>query len=75
MFGSAAPPVFDVAKTIQDPQQQFWNVCLRLTHAGQACGFDGGDARGLEPAVRGAMHGGDRVCCAVEGVGRLLPFP
>lgn len=31
LFGSAAPPVFDVAQTIQEAQRQGWDVCLGLT--------------------------------------------
>ncbi|MFF4361018.1 flavoprotein [Streptomyces sp. NPDC001604] len=31
LFGSAAPPVFDVAKTIRHAQHQGWDVCLGLT--------------------------------------------
>ncbi|WP_370251631.1 flavoprotein [Streptomyces sp. V4I8] len=31
LFGSAAPPVFDVAKVIHDAQSRGWDVCLGLT--------------------------------------------
>ncbi|MER7000093.1 flavoprotein [Streptomyces sp. NPDC000410] len=31
MFGSAAPPVFDVARVIEDAQGRGWDVCLGLT--------------------------------------------
>ncbi|MFE0106341.1 flavoprotein [Streptomyces sp. NPDC059009] len=31
LFGSAAPPVFDVAKVIEDAQQRGFDVCLGLT--------------------------------------------
>jgi hypothetical protein len=31
LFGSAAPPVFDVAKVIEDAQQRGFEVCLGLT--------------------------------------------
>lgn len=31
LFGSAAPPVFDVASTIESAQAQGWDVCLGLT--------------------------------------------
>ncbi|WP_409472821.1 flavoprotein [Streptomyces sp. HC307] len=31
LFGSAAPPVFDVAMVIQDAQDRGWDVCLGLT--------------------------------------------
>ncbi|MFI7355055.1 flavoprotein [Streptomyces avidinii] len=31
LFGSAAPPVFDVARVIEDAQSRGWDVCLGLT--------------------------------------------
>jgi hypothetical protein len=31
LFGSAAPPVLDVARVIQDAQDAGWDVCLGLT--------------------------------------------
>ncbi|GGK63631.1 flavoprotein [Streptomyces flaveus] len=31
LFGSAAPPVFDVGRVIQDAQARGWDVCLGLT--------------------------------------------
>lgn len=31
LFGSAAPPVFDVAEVIMDAQARGWHVCLGLT--------------------------------------------
>ncbi|MFC9810450.1 flavoprotein [Streptomyces virginiae] len=31
LFGSAAPPVFDVARVIEDAQARGWDVCLGLT--------------------------------------------
>jgi hypothetical protein len=31
LFGSAAPPVFDVARVIEDAQQRGFDVCLGLT--------------------------------------------
>ncbi|MEV7960435.1 flavoprotein [Streptomyces sp. NPDC058316] len=31
LFGSAAPPVFDVARVIADAQARGWDVCLGLT--------------------------------------------
>lgn len=31
LFGSAAPPIFDVAKVIGDAQADGWDVCLGLT--------------------------------------------
>lgn len=31
LFGSAAPPVFDVARVIEDAQGRGWDVCLGLT--------------------------------------------
>ena len=31
LFGSAAPPVFDVAKVIESAQADGWDVCLGLT--------------------------------------------
>ncbi|MFE5860074.1 flavoprotein [Streptomyces virginiae] len=31
LFGSAAPPVFDVASVIEDAQSRGWDVCLGLT--------------------------------------------
>lgn len=31
LFGSAAPPVFDVDKVIRDAQARGWDVCLGLT--------------------------------------------
>ena len=31
LFGSAAPPVFDVAKVIADAQERGFDVCLGLT--------------------------------------------
>ncbi|WP_328335928.1 MULTISPECIES: flavoprotein [unclassified Streptomyces] len=31
LFGSAAPPVFDVAHVIEDAQARSWDVCLGLT--------------------------------------------
>lgn len=31
LFGSAAPPVFDVDKVIRDAQDRGWDVCLGLT--------------------------------------------
>ncbi|MFI8447995.1 flavoprotein [Streptomyces erythrochromogenes] len=33
LFGSAAPPVFDVAHVIEDAQARGWDVCLGLTPA------------------------------------------
>jgi phosphopantothenoylcysteine synthetase/decarboxylase len=33
LFGSAAPPVFDVARVIEDAQQRGFDVCLGLTPA------------------------------------------
>ncbi|MHC0432921.1 flavoprotein [Streptomyces sp. O3] len=33
LFGSAAPPVFDVAKVIEDAQRRGFDVCLGLTPA------------------------------------------
>lgn len=33
LFGSAAPPVFEVANVIADAQQRGWDVCLGLTPA------------------------------------------
>lgn len=31
LFGSAAPPVFDAARVIEDAQARGWDVCLGLT--------------------------------------------
>ncbi|MFG2971663.1 flavoprotein [Streptomyces sp. NPDC048331] len=31
LFGSAAPPVFDIARVIEDAQSRGWDVCLGLT--------------------------------------------
>lgn len=31
LFGSAAPPVFDIAGVIEDAQSRGWDVCLGLT--------------------------------------------
>ncbi|WP_328404359.1 flavoprotein [Streptomyces sp. NBC_00390] len=31
LFASAAPPVFDIAKVIEDAQTRSWDVCLGLT--------------------------------------------
>ncbi|MFD0269116.1 flavoprotein [Streptomyces sp. NPDC127106] len=31
LFGSAAPPVFDIARVIEDAQARGWDVCLGLT--------------------------------------------
>lgn len=31
LFGSAAPPVFDIARVIDDAQADGWDVCLGLT--------------------------------------------
>ncbi|WP_327314821.1 flavoprotein [Streptomyces sp. NBC_01235] len=31
LFGSAAPPVFDIANVIEDAQARGWDVCLGLT--------------------------------------------
>lgn len=31
LFGSAAPPVFDVARVIEEAQSRGWDVCLGLT--------------------------------------------
>ncbi|MFJ3693002.1 flavoprotein [Streptomyces sp. NPDC090052] len=31
LFGSAAPPVFDIARVIEDAQAHGWDVCLGLT--------------------------------------------
>ncbi|MCI3273430.1 flavoprotein [Streptomyces cylindrosporus] len=31
LFGSAAPPVFDIAATVEEAQHQGWDVCLGLT--------------------------------------------
>ncbi|MFJ9036027.1 flavoprotein [Streptomyces sp. NPDC102406] len=31
LFGSAAPPVFDIAKVIESAQAEGWDVCLGLT--------------------------------------------
>lgn len=44
LFGSAAPPVFDVAKVIEDAQARGWEVCLGLTPAA---------ARWLAPSLDG----------------------
>jgi hypothetical protein len=44
LFCSAAPPVFDVAKVIEDAQARGWDVCLGLTPTA---------ARWLEPSLEG----------------------
>lgn len=31
LFGSAAPPVFELAGVIEDAQERGWDVCLGLT--------------------------------------------
>jgi phosphopantothenoylcysteine synthetase/decarboxylase len=44
LFCSAAPPVFDVARVIEDAQARGWDVCLGLTPSA---------ARWLEPSLDG----------------------
>ncbi|WP_391653575.1 flavoprotein [Streptomyces tamarix] len=44
LFCSAAPPVFDVARVIEDAQARGWDVCLGLTPTA---------ARWLEPSLDG----------------------
>ncbi|WP_236240902.1 flavoprotein [Streptomyces sp. CC228A] len=44
LFCSAAPPVFDVARVIEDAQTRGWDVCLGLTPTA---------ARWLEPSLEG----------------------
>ncbi|RSS79578.1 flavoprotein [Streptomyces sp. WAC06614] len=44
LFGSAAPPVFDIARVIEEAQARGWDVCLGLTPAAAewlADGLDG----------------------------------
>ncbi|MEV6498310.1 flavoprotein [Streptomyces prunicolor] len=43
LFGSAAPPVFDIAKVIEDAQSRGFDVCLGLTPTA---------ARWLDPQLR-----------------------
>ncbi|WP_433889809.1 flavoprotein [Streptomyces sp. CA-111067] len=45
LFGSAAPPVFDVAGVIESAQAQGWDVCLGLTPT--AARWLGGSLSGL----------------------------
>ncbi|WP_228982667.1 hypothetical protein [Streptomyces sp. DH12] len=47
LFCSAAPPVFDVARVIEDAQARGWDVCLGLTPSA---------ARWLEPSLDGAVR-------------------
>lgn len=44
LFAAAAPPVFDVARVVEDAQARGWDVCL---------GFTPTAARWLEPSLNG----------------------
>ncbi|UUN27038.1 flavoprotein [Streptomyces sp. FIT100] len=46
LFGSAAPPVFDVARVIEDAHSRGWDVCLGLTP--MAARWLGGSVSSLE---------------------------
>ncbi|URM91546.1 flavoprotein [Streptomyces sp. MRC013] len=61
LFCSAAPPVFDVARVVEDAQARGWDVCLGLTPSA---------ARWLEPSLDGlAVLTGHPVRSAYERPG------
>ncbi|MEU8520155.1 flavoprotein [Streptomyces sp. NBC_01216] len=67
LFSSAAPPLFDVARVIEDAQADGWDVCLGLTPAA---------ARWLEGSLDGlAALTGHPVRWEYEPPGRPDPWP